>query len=172
MKQLKQLTLSLPQPLQQTPGRLPWRMRRFTFCESKRLLSLLIIDMACSMPQQGGKSEQGPKAQKGSKPAQPKGKPDFEQAGALADWLKDAAAEMKKQGVNQKFTVSSYASLCSAAPFSLSITMSLSSCVDAVHHKTLLCDVTQALLILENFLLVLSQSLHSLLCRTASLGSW
>ncbi|KAL3162189.1 G1/S-specific cyclin-E1 [Trebouxia sp. C0010 RCD-2024] len=57
-----------------------------------------------SMPQQAGKSEQGPKAQKGSKPAQPKGKPDFEQAGALADWLRDAAAEMKKQGVSQKFT--------------------------------------------------------------------
>lgn len=59
------------------------------------------------MPQQGSKSQSGTKARapKGSRPAQSKGKPDFEQAGALADWLKDAAAEMKKQGVSQKFTV-------------------------------------------------------------------
>lgn len=69
---------------------------------------------ACSMPQQGSKSQPGTKgaqASKGSKPAQSKGKPDFEQAGALADWLKDAAAEMKKQGVSQKFTVRQYLSL-------------------------------------------------------------
>lgn len=64
------------------------------------------------MPQQGSKSQHGTKAQhsakaqKGSKPAQSNGNPDFDQAGALADWLKDAAAEMKKQGVSQKFTVS------------------------------------------------------------------
>ena len=65
------------------------------------------------MPQQGSKSQPGTKAQapKGSKPAQSKGKPDFEQAGALADWLKDAAAEMKKQGVSQKFTVRPHLSL-------------------------------------------------------------
>lgn len=69
--------------------------------------------LACSMPQQGSKSKPGPKAQqapKGGKPPQPKGKPDYEQAGALADWLKDAAAEMKKQGVSQKFTVRQYLS--------------------------------------------------------------
>lgn len=60
---------------------------------------------ARSMPQKGSKSNPGTKASKGSKPTQPKGKPDYEQAGALADWLKDAAAEMKKQGVSQKFTV-------------------------------------------------------------------
>lgn len=60
-----------------------------------------------SMPQQGSKLKPGPQAQqapKGGKPSQTKGKPDYEQAGALADWLKDAAAEMKKQGVSQKFT--------------------------------------------------------------------
>lgn len=65
------------------------------------------------MPQQGSKSKPGPKAQqapKGGKPSQTKGKPDYEQAGALADWLKDAAAEMKKQGVSQKFTVSKHLS--------------------------------------------------------------
>ena len=65
------------------------------------------------MPQQGSKSQPGTKGTqaKGSKPAQSKGKPDFEQAGALADWLKDAAAEMKKQGVSQKFIVRQHFSL-------------------------------------------------------------
>ena len=66
------------------------------------------------MPQQGSKTQpatKGAQAPKGSKPAQAKGRPDFEQAGVLADWLKDAAAEMKKQGVSQKFTVRQHLSL-------------------------------------------------------------
>lgn len=60
----------------------------------------------CSAPQAGSKAQPNAKAQKGSQASQAKGKPDYEMAGPLADWLKDAAAEMKKQGVNQKFTVS------------------------------------------------------------------
>ena len=92
------------------------------------LLSLLTIVLTCSMPQQGGKSQQGAKAQKGSKPAQPKGKPDFEQAGALADWLKDAAAEMKKQGVSQKFTVSYHFSLLCSATL-CSVCVNLHGCI-------------------------------------------
>jgi len=60
----------------------------------------------CSAPQEGSKGQPNAKAQKGSQASQAKGKPDYEKAGALADWLKDAAAEMKQQGVNQKFTVS------------------------------------------------------------------
>ncbi|DBA78448.1 hypothetical protein WJX79_008362 [Trebouxia sp. C0005] len=57
-----------------------------------------------SAPQAGSKAQPNAKAQKGSQASQAKGKPDYEMAGPLADWLKDAAAEMKKQGVNQKFT--------------------------------------------------------------------
>ena len=60
----------------------------------------------CSAPKEGSKAQSNAKAQKGSQAAKAKGKPDYEKAGPLADWLKDAAAEMKKQGVNQKFTVS------------------------------------------------------------------
>ncbi len=63
------------------------------------------ICLPCSAPQKGSKAQPGSKPQKGSQPSQAKGKPDFDKAGPLADWLKDAAAEMKKQGVNQKFTV-------------------------------------------------------------------
>lgn len=70
-----------------------------------------------SAPQQGSKSQAGAKPQKGRQPAQAQGKPDFEQAGALADWLKDAAAEMKKQGVSQKFTVSSPLSVAQPLSF-------------------------------------------------------
>jgi len=60
----------------------------------------------CSATQEGSKAQPKAKAQKGSQASQAKGKPDYDKAGPLADWLKDAAAEMKKQGVNQKFTVS------------------------------------------------------------------
>jgi hypothetical protein len=67
----------------------------------------------CSASQEGSKAQPNAKAQKGSQASQAKGKPDYEKAGPLADWLKDATAEMKKQGVNQKFTVSS--SLCGTA---------------------------------------------------------
>lgn len=60
----------------------------------------------CSASQEGSKAQPKAKAQKGSQPSQAKGKPDYDKAGPLAEWLKDAAAEMQKQGVNHKFTVS------------------------------------------------------------------
>ena len=61
----------------------------------------------CSAPQASGKAQTDSKFKQGPQPPKPKGQPDYDKAGPLADWLRDAAKEMKKQGVNQKFTVRS-----------------------------------------------------------------
>lgn len=72
---------------------------------SMNVRSLAAMHASCSASQSDSKAQHGSKSKKGSQPSQFKGKPDYDKAGPLADWLKDAAAEMKKQGVSQKFTV-------------------------------------------------------------------
>ena len=85
----------------------------------------------CSAPQASSKAQTDSNFKQGPQPPKPKGQPDYDKAGPLADWLRDAAKEMKKQGVNQKFTVSAQFStttvflLCTAGNANLQTRLSL-----------------------------------------------